>query len=680
YSSNEYALLAQIYEPLVQYHYLRRPYELIPLTATAVPEPNYFDKNMRPLPRGVAPEKVHRAVYDIKIQEGIKYQPHPAFALAKNGTPLYKKLTEADLRGISEIKHFKETGTRELTSDDYIYEIKRLADPSLHSPILPILTKYILGLGELATALKTDLAEIRKSRKEEQGAAYNQSVDEKENPIILDYSKHPFPGVKRIDGQSFQIILKTKYPQFIYWLAMPFFSPIPEEAVEFYKQTPLITRNITIDRFPVGTGAFMMETFNPNMEMVLKKNPLFHGEEFPSTGEAGDKEAGLLVDAGEPLPFLDKVVFKLEKEAIPRWNKFLQGYYDASGIASDSFDQAVTISAEGSADITDTMREKGIRLVTSVRPSIYYMGFNMLDDVVGGYSERAQKLRQAITIALDQEEFIEIFNNGRGIPAMGPLPPGIFGYTEGKDGINPYTYNWDEAEKRPTRKSLKEAKRLLAEAGYPEGRDSDGRPLVISFDNTFTDAGSQAMLGWYSKRFKLIGIELQNKATDYNRFQEKMHKGNFQFFFWGWNADYPDPENFFFLLTEGNGKVKHQGENAANYANPDFDRLFKKMENMDSGPERLKIINKMTRIAQKDAPWVWGYYPVDFALQNSWVKKTKSNTMANNTMKYLKIDALERARLRKERNRPKLLPILIALIIFIACAVPAAIVVKRKLG
>ena len=63
-------------------------------------------------------------------------------------------------------------------------------------------------------------------------------------------------------------------------------------------------------------------------------------------------QAGLLADAGKPLPLIDKIVFTLEKETIPYWNKFLQGYYDASGISSDSFDQAVQVNVGGEATVT----------------------------------------------------------------------------------------------------------------------------------------------------------------------------------------------------------------------------------------------------------------------------------------------------------------------------------------
>jgi len=678
YSADEYNFLAQVYEPLLQYHYLLRPYRLVPLTAESVPAPVYYDSLGKRLPENTSPELVYRAVYEINIKPGIKYQPHPAFSKGADGTPLYSGLTENDLSSINEISDFPVKGTRDVVSDDYIHEIMRIADPQISSPVLSILEKYILGMKEFELALEADLEAIRAKRKLAAGAAYNQELDEKADPIILDYSRHPLAGVQKIDDHTFRIILKTKYPQFVYWLAMPFFSPVPPEADRFYRQAPLEAKNITIDRFPVGTGPYAMAIYNPNMEIILDKNPNFHDERYPSEGEPADAEKGLLKDAGKALPFIDRVVFKLEKEAIPRWNKFLQGYYDNSGITSDSFDQAVTMSAGGRADVTESMRSKGIRLMTSVLPSTYYSGFNMLDPTVGGYSIAKQKLRQAISIALDYEEFIEIFANGRGVPSMSPLPPGIFGYSAGADGIDPYTYDWDASMNKPVRKSIEYARRLMEEAGYPGGTDTEGRPLTITFDNSWTGADSAPTISWYAKRLKLLGIQLENRTTDYNRFQEKMLKGNFQFYFWGWNADYPDPENFFFLLAGSNSKVKYQGENVSNYANPEYDLLFKKMESMDNSPARLAVIRRMTGILQKDAPWAFAYHPVSFGLYHGWVSNVKSNAMANNTMKYLKLDAELRERRRDEWNRPDFRPLIVLAALLIIGSVPAAIGVRRK--
>jgi len=680
YSADEYRYIAQIYEPPLQYHYLKRPYQLVPLTAASLPAPRYYDKAGRPLPPAAPPKSVARAVYDITIKKGIRYAAHPAFARGPDGAPLYRGLGEDALSGVEEIKDFEKTGTRELLAKDYVLEIKRLADPLVESPVLPILEKYILGLKELSEKMRSDLDAIRKARKEAAGPAYNQSLDEMANPIRFDYDKYDLPGARVVDRYTYRIILKRKYPQFIYWLAMPFFSPMPREALDFYAQGPLAARNITLDRYPVGTGPFVMDTFNPNMEIVLRANENFRGEPYPTEGEPGDEEAGLLADSGRPMPFIERAVYRLEKEAIPRWNKFLQGYYDTSGITSESFDQAVTFGTAGRPEITPYIKNKGIRLQTSVLPSTYYAGFNMLDDEIGGYSEKKQKLRQAISIALDYEEYLEIFNNGRGIPAFSPLPPGIFGHVDGKEGINPYVYVWDGKKNRPRRRSLEYAKKLMREAGYPGGRDHTGRPLSVTFDNAWTGPGQADLIKWYIKKFRSLGIQLVNRTTDYNRFQEKMRSGNFQFFSWGWNADYPDPENFLFLLISSNSKAKYQGENVANYMNPRFDRLFEKMENMDNSPERLAVIKKMIRIAQRDAPWVWGYHPLSFGLFHSWVKNVKPNAMANNTLKYLRIDAETRAKKREEWNKPLVWPVALLGLIIGAAILLGLYTVKKRQG
>ena len=118
YSSNEIVFTAQIYEPPLQYHYLKRPYTLIPGAAEAIPEPYFLDVRGRRLPPGAAARDIATTVYEIRIKRGVMYQPHPAFARDTAGNFRYHALGEDGLRGRDVLADFPETGTRELKAQD----------------------------------------------------------------------------------------------------------------------------------------------------------------------------------------------------------------------------------------------------------------------------------------------------------------------------------------------------------------------------------------------------------------------------------------------------------------------------------------------------------------------------------------------------------------------------------
>lgn len=665
YSSDEMQFIAQIYEPPLQYHYLKRPFKLVPLTTAQMPLVTYYDKKGNVLPASTPADQVAYSTYFISIKPGIYYQPHPAFAKNKKGQYRYFHLTADDLDNIHQLSDFKYTGTRELTAADYVYEIKRLASPLTHSPIFGLMSKHIIGLKQYAKTLQK---------------AYDQLIAKHGEHPYLDLRKYPLAGAKVISRYQYEIKIKGVYPQFKYWLAMPFFSPIPWEADYFYSQPDMKEKNLSFDWYPVGTGPYMMTENNPNKQIVLTRNPNFHGETYPIQGQADDAKKGYLQDAGKKIPFIDKIIFSLDKESIPRWNKFLQGYYDKSGISADSFDQAVKIDKQGKPVLTPALKNKNIRLQTTVGPAVYYIGFNMQDDIVGGYSAKQQKLRQAIAIALDYEEYIAIFMNGRGIPAHGPIPPGIFGYTTGKNGINDAVYFWDPKKQQARRKPLSIAKKLLAKAGYPNGiNPKTGKPLILHYD--VTSSGSpddKARFNWMRKQFAKLGIKLNIRSTQYNRFRDKVRTGNAQIFSWGWLADYPDPENFLFLLYGANGKVKFGGENATNYANPKVDQLFEQIKNMGNGPARQAKINEILKLVRKDSPWIWGVHPIDFTLSHSWNRPSKPNAMANNTLKYERINAESRKQLRKQWNKPNTLPLWSLLAFLLLLMIPLLISYWRR--
>jgi ABC-type transport system substrate-binding protein len=671
YTSDEWGFIQQIYEPPLQYHYLKRPYELVPQAAVELPKPRFFDTQGRELGADAAAEQVAYSEYVIRIRPGIRYQPHPAFAQDANGKALYLDLPEREIRTKYTLADFPRTGTRELVAEDYVYQIKRLAHPRVVSPILGHMTEYIVGLKELSAALKAENDRLVKEHEGRFGKA------DKGLPWI-DLRKFALPGVDVVDRHAYRVRIKGKYPQFAYWLAMPFFAPLPVEADRFYSQRGMNDgRNLTLDWFPVGTGPYMLVENNPNARMELARNPYFRGERYPQEGMPEDAVDGLLADAGKPVPFVDRIVFSREKEGIPYWNKFLQGYYDQSGIASDNFDQAVRIDLEGEASLTPEMEERGIRLRTSVGTSTFYLAFNFLDPVVGGLSDRGRKVRQAVSIAVDWEEFISIFMNGRGSPGTGPIPPGIFGHREGREGLNPVVYDWVNGQ--PERKPIGVAKKLLAEAGYPDGRDAKtGQPLVLYLDTVQRGPGDKPRLDWYRRQFAKLDIQLEIRATDWNRFQEKVRSGNTQLFFLGWNADYPDPENFMFLLNGPQSRAKTGGENTANYQNPEYDRLFLQMKSIDNGPERQALIDRMVTIAREDAPWAWGFHPKDYGLAHQWLANVKPNQMARNGLKYYRLDPQLREAKRSEWNHPVIVPLAAAGLVLVLACVPAVLGYLRR--
>jgi oligopeptide transport system substrate-binding protein len=635
YASDEAVFTRQIYEPPLQYHYLKRPYELIPLTATEIPKPQEIEGGKF-------------TIYEIRLKPGIRFQPHPGFVEAN------QKLEPGKINALAN-PYSLPLGTRELDADDYIYQIKRLAHPQLHSPIFGLMAEYIVGLKEYADTLKKAV----------------------KPGDWLDLRAHKLEGVERVDAQTYRIKVKGKYPQFVYWLAMPFFAAMPWEADRFFAQKGMAEKNFTLDWWPVGTGPYMLSENDPNSRMVLSRNPNFRGEPYPSDGEKGDAERGLLADAGKTMPFIDKAVYTREKESIPLWNKFLQGYYDLSGISSDNFDQTVRTTLEGEATLSPEMEKQGIKLDTTIAPTIFYLGANWLDPVVGGNSERARKLRQALAIAVDWEEYLSIFANGRGVPSHSPLAPGIFGYREGKDSINPVTHEWKDG--RAQRRPVEAAKKLLAEAGYPDGIEAKtGKPLVLYLDSTTRGPGDKAVVDWWRRQLGKISVQFEPRQTDWNRFQEKLRKGTTQLFIVGWSADYPDPENFMFLLHGPQSRANKQGENASNYSNPEFDALFEQMRNMPNSPERQKLIDRMTEIFRRDSPWIGGFHPKNFALFHSWLGNAKLNEMSDNKLKYLRVEPAQRAERRLAWNQPILWPVLLVLVVLVASAIPAFVGYRRR--
>ena len=512
YTTAEHVVTGTVYDTLLEYHYLKRPYELIPGLAEAVPKPET--------------QADGRQVYRFRLRQGVLFHADPSFALSQKGRD-----------------------TREMLASDVAFQLARLADPAVNSPVASTFAD-VLGFTDFAKRL----AERRKT--DPTFAAL---------PVHEQYkAAGGIEGVVVRGDHEIDIVLSGPNPQILYWFAMPFTTPVPWEAVVYYdgKQG-----RPNFGDQAVGTGPFRLSTYEKQHRFVMERNTDWYGTlhkdaKAPGTVFPDDIDPDDIKDkridpsyAGLPLPFLDRLVFTREREGIPRFNKFLQGYYDDGGIIKESFDAIIKDDR-----LSPEMAARGMRLDKEVEPSVFYIGFNMDDATIGTPAgERSRKLRQAMSLAIDTEAYLRLFLNSRGVPAQSPLPPAIFGYD--KDYKNPF--------RQP---DLARARALLAEAGYKNGIDpATGQPLRLTFDTGNTSAQALLQYEFLVSAWRELGLDVQIVATTYNQFQDRVRRGAYQIFQWGWIADFPDPENFLFLLECSNAQSKSKGPNTANFCNAEFD-------------------------------------------------------------------------------------------------------------
>ncbi len=599
YTTSAHAITGNIYEGLLEYDYVARPYQLVPALATGVPE------------AVSAPDGTIR--YHFELRPGVRYADDACFELSESES----SKSESSHSEIPDSPGSTPT-TRSVTTRDLEFSFQRLADPAVASPIAQNFAK-IRGFRQFSANLE---------QRRERDASFAARPPHEQYALV-----GGIEGVHLLNELELDLVLDAPYPQLLYWLAMPFTAPVPWEAVAYYDGEE--GRPHFRDH-PVGTGPFVLTRYNKQALMVLEQNPRWREWPQPAPGHI----APLGPRAGSRLPFIERVEYRREKEAIPAFGKFLQGYYDGSAIIEESFDRVIQED-----QLSSDMAERGMRLEKSVEPGIYYLGFNMDDPVVGAPAgERGRKLRQAMSLVIDIDELSRLFLNGRGVPANSPVPPGLFGY--------------DPEYRNPYREvDVERAKQLLIEAGYPGGIDAEtGRPLKLGFDTPDTTSTAQLRSQFHIDAWRSIGIDVELRATTYNQFQEKMRNGAFQLFRWGWIADYPDPENFLFLLESSNGRTRSGGPNTANFSNAEYDALFAEMKDRPNDERRGELIREMQSILERERPWIELYHPEDYSLVSPWLENVKPFGMSYPMLKYYDIDPDERARLRAEWNQPIVWP------------------------
>ncbi|MEY5024934.1 MAG: hypothetical protein RLZZ244_462 [Verrucomicrobiota bacterium] len=507
---------------------------------------------------------------------------------------------------------FKDGRGREVRAADVQYSFQRIADPKVECPVFSVLQDYVEGMGEAY------------ERAKKTGA--------------FDYEQ-AIAGLKVTGPYTFEIHLKQAYPQMVYWLAMHFTAPVAREAVEYYDGKVHAGKARDFFRFhPVGTGPFRIAEWKRNALIRLVRNPQYGATRFPEGGWGADQEELLRPLAGGALPIVDEVRLTTVKESIPVFMLFRQGYLDGMGLDKDSFSSLMTPARE----LSGKYRERGVNLRRYTEPSTFYMSLNMEDPVLGPN----RKLRQALSAAFDAQTYLDVFLNSVPVVAQQLLPPGIAGHQ--REFRNPYGFD------------LAKARALLAEAGYPNGKDASGKTLELNFDIAASSAREREMAEFEQRQFEQLGIKVRVTENTFARLMEKLDQGSFQIASGsGWMADYPDPENFFFLKYSKN--TPPVGKNESRYKNPEYDRIFEQMAAMEPCPEREKMAHQLTAMLAEDVPQILIFHRSAYALSQPWAPFVQENPMLEGGMKYALVDPELRERLRERWNVKPVWPVFVLL-------------------
>ena len=528
------SVAGQCYETLYQYHYLKRPYELIPSLAESMPEVSQDGPT-----------------YVIKIRQDAYFVDDECFA-----------------GGVG----------RQVRAGDFIYAWKRIADLKYLSKNWWMFDGRIVGLDEFREYTKTC-----------------------EKAEDVDYAR-PVEGFEALDDFTLQIKLTKPWPQITYMLAHLPTAPMAREAVDHYGDQ--------IMNVMVGTGPFMLERWQRGSKMVLVRNPKFREERYPSEGRQGDAEKGLLDDAGERVPFIDRIEYLVVEEDQPRWLLFMQGKIDASGIPKDFYYQAITPERT----LSKQLRDKGIKLVIQEDPSTYWFGFNMDDPVVG----KNLPLRRAMNGAWNRKEFIDVFTNNRGIAAKGIFPPMFKEYDP--DYVNPWTeYDLDRAKEQ------------MAKAVELNG----GEPLSVTLSLPGTDTYFRQTGQYFQRCMAKIGLEVKVEYYDWPTFQDRVKTRSTQMFAMGWVADYPDGESFLQIFY---GPNSSPGPNNFNYVNQEYDRLYRQVSTMSDSAERVGLYRRMERILCQECPAIFSIHGVAFVPYYGYLRNYAPASFGSGRTKYVNID------------------------------------------
>jgi peptide/nickel transport system substrate-binding protein len=388
-------------------------------------------------------------------------------------------------------------------------------------------------------------------------------------------------GVKVIDDYTLQINLVRPFAGFLNILSTPGGWLYPQEAYEKY--------GVDMRVKCVGTGPFQVKSIKEGEAVILERNPNYWNVD----------------EHGNQLPYLDAVKYTFIKEKKSELLEFKRG----------NLDMIFRLPIEMIPDILgelDHAKEGNKPFDMQVTPamSVFYYGFQHQSDIFN-----KKEVRLAFNYAIDREKIVNYTLQGEGIPGIyGIVPPSFKNYDS--KSLKGYSFDVDKAKK------------LLAQAGYPNGK---GFPkLTLQINSGGGDRNVQTAEVIQKMLKENLNIDVEINVMPFAEHLESIETGKAMFWRSGWSADYPDPETFLTLLYSKHIPEKLSDKsylNTVRYKSAKYDSLFvAAMEEVDDA-KRMALYLQADQVAIDDGAIMPIFYDENYRLVQTNIKNNNANAM-----------------------------------------------------
>jgi oligopeptide transport system substrate-binding protein len=381
-------------------------------------------------------------------------------------------------------------------------------------------------------------------------------------------------GFKAPDDRTFQVILNHPTPYLLKIMASHYsWWPVPVQVIA--KFGPLDRKRLPWTRPGnlVGSGPFILQDWEPNHQITVVRNPRYWDAKT------------VQLDAIHFLPIED--------------------------ISTDE-----RMFRTGQVHMTYELPNSKIDAYRRENPAAL-----KLDPYLGVYFYRCntarpplndKRVRQALALAIDREAIVKNITRGDQQPAYAVSYPGTAGYTP----------------RARLAGNIADAKRLLAEAGYPDGK---GCPVIELSYNTSENhrAIAEAIQQMWKKQ---LGVEVELRNEEWKVFLDMQRTGNYMMQRAGWIADYVDPHVFLEIWETDSGN------NNTNWSNAAYDRLLHAALAAKTESERYEIYQQMDAILVDELPVIPIYYYTKVAALSPKVKGYYPTLLDNHPYKYIYLE------------------------------------------